>query len=79
MIDLHNLLGMITLKKNMTTDQVEILVMDSAVENQKLYVLRCKRREEQTKQDRIAAEDDLHNMRAKLQYMRDSFLRKGCV
>ena len=63
----------------MTPEQIEILMLDSAVDSQKQCVARMKRREAEAVAERIQAEDDLHNMQAKLQYMRESILRKGCV
>lgn len=63
----------------MTPEQIEILMLDSAVDSQKQCVARMKRREEAARVERVRAEDDLHNMQAKLQYMRDALLRRGCV
>ena len=63
----------------MTPEQIEILMLDSAVDSQRMCVARMKRREVIAIAERIRAEDDLHNMKAKLQYMRESLLRKGCV
>lgn len=63
----------------MTPEQLEILMLDSAVDSQKLCVARMRRREAEAVAERMTAEDDLHNMQAKLQYMRESLLRRGCV
>ena len=63
----------------MTSEQIEILMLDSAVDSQKQCVARMKRREEAAAAERSMAEWDLENMLTKLQYMRDAMLRKGCV
>ena len=63
----------------MTPEQIEILMLDSAVDSQKLFVARQRRREAAARAERQHAEDELHNMLTKLQYMRESLLRKGCV
>ena len=63
----------------MTPEQIEILILDSAIDSQKQCVARMKRREEAAKAERSMAEWDLENMLTKLQYMREALLRKGCV
>lgn len=63
----------------MTPEQLDILILDSAVDSQKMCIARMKRREAAAIAERQQAEDDLHNMQARLQYMREALLRKGCV
>ena len=63
----------------MTSEQIEILMLDSAVDSQRMCVARMKRREVIAIAERAQAEDDLRDMQAKLQYMRESLLLKGCV
>ena len=69
----------ITVGVVMTPEQIEILIMDSAIDSQKQCVARMKRRRDQAETDWAIAHDDLHNMQCKLQYMRESLLLKGCV
>lgn len=63
----------------MTAEQIEILMLDSAADSQRLCVARMKRRVEQANAELNAAWRDLEAMETKLQYMRDSALLKGCV
>lgn len=60
-------------------EQAEIIVYSQAVDSYKLFVARQRRREAAARAERQYAEDELHNMLVKLQYMRESILRKGCV
>lgn len=60
-------------------EQAEIIAYSQAVDSYKLFVARQRRREAGARVERQYAEDELHNMQAKLQYMRESLLRKGCV
>ena len=63
----------------MTPEQIEILMLDSAVDSQKQCVARMKRRMIQAEDEWAVSDDILRGMQAKLQYMRESLLRKGCV
>ena len=63
----------------MTPEQIEILMLDSAIDSQRMCVARMKRRMIQAEDEWAASDDILRDMQAKLQYMRDSLLRKGCV
>ena len=63
----------------MTPEQIEILMLDSAIDSQKLCVARMKRRMLYAEEEWAASDDILKDMQAKLQYMRESLLRKGCV
>lgn len=63
----------------MTPEQMEILMLDSAIESQRLCVARMKRRREQAQIELEQAWTDLEAMETKIQYMRDAMLRKGCV
>lgn len=63
----------------MTPEQIEILMLDSAIDSQKQCVARMKRRMIQAEDEWAASEDILRDMQARLQYMRDAMLRNGCV
>lgn len=63
----------------MTLEQIEILMLDSTIDNYKAYVARCKRRAEQAQEIFFSAQQELKDMETKLQYMREAALRKGCV
>ena len=60
----------------MTREQIEILMLDSAVDSQKLCVARMKRRMIQAEDEWAASDDILKDMQARLQSMREAMMKE---
>ena len=60
----------------MTPEQIEILMLDSAVDSQKLCVARMKRRMIQAEDEWAASDDILKDMQARLQSMREAMMKE---
>jgi hypothetical protein len=60
----------------MTHEQIEILMLDSAVDSQKLCVARMKRRMIQAEDEWAASDDILKDMQARLQSMREAMMKE---
>jgi hypothetical protein len=60
----------------MTPEQIEILMLDSAVDSQKQCVARMKRRMIQAEDEWAASDDILKDMQARLQSMREAMMKE---